>query len=620
MRKTDRTIALLEATIEASLDGILVLDDANRVVRFNQRFLRMFGVAAEHVAGHSVDDVTARLTREIRPGASGGAADLFATVDGSIVERRSTPVAGVDGTVGRLEIYRDVTEWCDGVRTADQERMSLDAAQEIAQIGSWTWQRGPGEGSVRGSVEACRIFGASPDHFALTSDALLSSVYPDDHDTVRRATAAALAGGESHEIEHRIVRPDREVRWLHVKARVVRNARGTAVRMAGTIQDITERRMLEEQLRQSQKLEAIGRLAGGVAHDLNNSLTAIVGYTELAQAALAETHPAWPDVREIRRAAERAESVMRQLLAFSRKQRLQPRVFQLSRSIESLGRMLARLLGGMEIDTAIDDTLPPIYGDPGQIEQAVINLVVNARDAMGNRGRLSIRLRLAHIDETFAVAHGPMAPGEYVELSVSDTGAGMSLDTQSHMFEPFFTTKEVGKGTGLGLSMVYGTVKQSGGFIFVESEVGRGTTFRIYFPPAADPAERSEAAAAPGPATILVVEDEMSVRTLVVTALSSEGHHVLQAASGTEALEVAAGHDGAIHLLLTDSTMPGMTGAELANEIVRRRGSLHVVIMSGYTVGGLSVSGLAQPLVLLQKPFTPRDLRQKIRDVLAREA
>jgi two-component system cell cycle sensor histidine kinase/response regulator CckA len=387
------------------------------------------------------------------------------------------------------------------------------------------------------------------------------------------------------------------------------------------VQDITQRRMFEEQLRQSQKLEAIGRLAGGVAHDLNNALTAIVGYTELALGGIPGTHPAWPDVQEIRRAAERAEAVTRQLLMFSRQQRLQPRVFHLTQTIAALGLMLERLLGvNISIDTVVDQALPPIYGDPGQIQQALINLAVNARDAMEGGGRLSIRIRVARIDEAFARTHLPMPAGEYVELSVSDTGTGMTLDTQAHMFEPFFTTKEIGKGTGLGLSMVYGTVQQSGGFIFVESSLGRGSTFRVYFPPAAvaTGGESAPATVEPGATTILVAEDEAPVRALVVAALSSHGYRVLQAESGAEALAIATGHVDRIDLLLTDANMPGMNGIELANEMIRRRGKMHVVIMSGYTPAALSVSGLTQPIAFLPKPFTPRELRQKVNEVLAR--
>ena len=591
------------------------------MVRVNPRFLQLSGLTMEQVAGRSGEEVLGLLRPdpETSPGDSFG--QLFAAAGGAIVERRSVPLAGPDGIDGRLETDRDVTGWRRCLHTAESDRALLEAAQDIAHIGSWTWDDGPGNGRLHGSSEAARIFGVSPGEFPVTPDGVLDLIHPDDRDAVRRATTAARAAGESHEIEHRIVRTGRELRWLHVKARVVRDDQGQAQRMVGTVQDITERRMFEERLRQSQKLEAIGRIAGGVAHDLNNALTAIVGYTELALGGISGTHPGWADVQEIRRAAERAEAVTRQLLVFSRKQRLQPRVFHLDQTVASLGLMLERLLGvNIRIDTVLDGELPPIYGDPGQIQQALINLAVNARDAMEGDGRLSIRIRLTRIDEAFAGAHVPMPPGEYVELSVSDTGAGMSLDTQAHMFEPFFTTKDVGKGTGLGLPMVFGTVQQSGGFIFAESAVGSGSTFRVYFPPAGPTtAEPVPAASKPVGATILVAEDEAPVRTLVVAALSSHGFRVLQAESGSEALAVATAHAEPIDLLLTDANMPGMNGVELANELVRRRGDMQIVIMSGYTPEALGVEGVSQPVAFLPKPFTPRELRDKIAEVLLRK-
>jgi two-component system cell cycle sensor histidine kinase/response regulator CckA len=621
------------AALETSLDGILVLDGSNRVLRCNQRFLQLFALTAAQVARHSGDEVLALLKPHREPGFPGSPDDLFSTNEGLIVERCVVPTvspAAVSSTPpevltaeapGRIEVYRDVSDWHRRLQAACSDQARLQTAQEIACIGSWSWDAGLDPHTLHCSAEAARIIGITPEQFPVTPEGFLELVYGDDRDAVRRAAAAAHAAGEVHEIDHRIVRHDHDLCWLHVKARVVRDERGVAIRMLGTVQDTTKRRLLEEQLRHSQKLEAIGRLAGGVAHDLNNALTAIIGYTELVLAGIPESDPAWPDVREISRAAERAESVTRQLLAFSRKQRLEPRVFHLNQAIESLGNMLKRLLGvEIEIDTVLDEELPPIYGDPGQIQQALINLAVNARDAMEGGGRLSIRIRLVQIDEAFARAHLPMPAGEYVELAVSDTGVGMSAETQAHMFEPFFTTKEAGKGTGLGLPMVHGTVQQSGGFIFAESTIGSGTTFHVYFPPAAMPeaGDGLPVTIEPDAATILVAEDEIAVRTLVAAALSSQGYRVLQAGSGAEALSVAAGYTDPIRLLLTDANMPGMNGVELANELVRRRGDMHIVIMSGYTVEALSVSGITQPVAFLPKPFTPRDLRQKIREVLAR--
>src|SRR6185436_12278489 len=283
-------------------------------------------------------------------------------------------------------------------------------------------------------------------------------------------------------------------------------------------------RLLEDELRQSQKMEAIGRLAGGIAHDLNNALTAIAGYAELALGEVDADHPARPDVEEIRKAAERAGSVTRQLLAFSRKRLFEPRVFDLNDTITAIARLLARLLGpDVGVKTRLADAPLAVLGDPGQVEQAVINLAVNARDAMPAGGQMLLTTSMETVDEAFARTHGPMPAGDYVCLEVSDTGTGMSRETQGRIFEPFFTTKDIGKGTGLGLSMVYGTLKQIGGFIFVDSEVDRGTTFSLYFRPAASVAPVAPLGVGPhpgrGPETVLIVEDEAAVQKLVASAL-----------------------------------------------------------------------------------------------------
>ena len=415
------------------------------------------------------------------------------------------------------------------------------------------------------------------------------------------------------------------MRWVHERAAVIRDAQGHALRMLGTVQDITERRLLEDQLRQSQKMEALGRLAGGIAHDLNNALTAIAGYAELALGEVASDHAARADVEEIRRAAERAGAVTRQLLAFSRKQLLEPRVFDLNETIDAISRLLSRLLGAdVVVQAQLAGTALPVFGDPGQVEQAVINLAVNARDAMTGGGRLVLATTRETVDETFARSHLPMTPGEYIVLRVSDSGHGMPPETLARIFEPFFTTKGVGKGTGLGLSMVYGTLKQIGGFIFVDSEVNRGTTFRLYFPPGAAPepaaadASRARERERHGQETLLIVEDEPSVRNLVASALRRDGYLLLLASSAEEALTVADAHEGPIDLLLTDAVMPGRSGVELANVMAARRPGIPVIIMSGYTEATLDVPGLKEPIALLQKPFTPRELRRRIREVLDR--
>jgi two-component system cell cycle sensor histidine kinase/response regulator CckA len=634
----EETVALLESILEATRDGILVLALDRRVVRYNRRYLEMFRLTADDLARRGSDAIVDALTdqledpslllansRQLWIDPSASTVDLLRFKDGRVYQRLVAPhqVNGV--VVGRVASYQDITETMTTSEALEHHRALLEKAQQVAHIGSWVAEL-DGSSALSWSAETHRLFGVPPGTFRGTSADFFSYVHPDDRDFVRRASDAAVTGVEPYEVEHRVIRSDGELRWMHERADVVRDASGTPLRMVGTVQDVTDRRLLEEQLRQSQKLEAIGRLAGGIAHDLNNALTAIAGYTELALGTIAEGHPARPDVHEIRRAAERAESVTRQLLAFSRKQLLEPRLFSLADAVLNLGRLLERLLGSnIEVKTVLGEALPQIYGDPGQIEQAVINLAVNARDAMPDGGCLTLSVSPVNVDEPFARAHQPMVPGRYLRLSVVDTGHGMPADTQAHIFEPFFTTKEVGKGTGLGLAMVYGTVRQSGGHIFVESEPGHGTAFHIYFPDAASkqtvPAMVADTTAVvAGRSTILVVEDEAAVRNLVVTALGHQGYRVLHASSGEEALMVAQADNARIDLLLTDANMPGMGGVDLAAALTQKQPGLPVVVMSGYTDSVLRLPDTMQPLPLLPKPFTPRELRQKVADVLGRVA
>jgi PAS domain S-box-containing protein len=622
------TIALLEA----SHDGILVLDLDRQVLHYNTRFLKMFGLSAQAIDRGGIDASAAAVDEQLESGGplvgrtdrslADEDADLVDTMrfkDGRVYERHVTPHR-VDGRiVGIVASFRDIGQAVRTEQSLEQHRAFLEKAQQVAHIGSWVAEL-DGSDHLTWSTETHRILGVPLTGARTRAQAMAEFVHPDDRDAVRRMSEAAVRSDQPYDIEHRIVRGDGSIRWVHTRADLLRGEDGKPLRMIGTLQDITDRRELEEQLRQAQKLEAIGRLAGGIAHDLNNALTAIAGYTELSLEALDQNHPARADVLEIRRAAERAESVTRQLLAFSRKQLLEPRVFFLSDSMTNLARMLERLLGnGVDLKTVVAPDVPPIYGDPGQIDQAIINLAVNARDAMPDGGRLTLAVSVVDVDEAFSRAHQPMTPGRYVELAVIDTGVGMDEETQAHVFEPFFTTKEVGKGTGLGLAMVYGTVKQSGGYIFVESEVGRGTSFRLYFHPAPG-ADCTRGAAGPKDAasarTVLVVEDESSVRNLVVAALKNEKCRVLQAASGFEALKLAAAETGRIDLLLTDASMPGMSGIELANTLLRQRPDIRVIVMSGYVDDSLTLSGASEPVTLLPKPFTPRDVRQKIGEAL----
>lgn len=388
-------------------------------------------------------------------------------------------------------------------------------------------------------------------------------------------------------------------------------------------QDVSERHILEQQLRQSQKMEAVGRLAGGVAHDFNNLLMVIKGHTELLRNLLPPGDECSRKMEQIERAADRASGLTRQLLAFSRLQMLQPKVMNLNDAVADMGRLLPRLIGeDIELIIRHSENLGAIRADRSQMEQIIMNLVVNARDAMPDGGKLIIETSNIELDRLYSEKHPIVREGRYVLLCVSDTGTGMSLETQAHIFEPFFTTKAQGKGTGLGLATVYGVVKQSGGFIWVYSESGRGTTFKIYFPRVDQPVDRFDATppsseAPRGTETILLTEDERDVREVAREFLESGGYTVIEARDGIEALGIVEKHDGAIDLLITDMVMPRMTGQELAARLKEQRPKLRMLYMSGYSERAAADSLRAEPGVrLLAKPFSRSALLRMVDELL----
>ncbi len=393
------------------------------------------------------------------------------------------------------------------------------------------------------------------------------------------------------------------------------------------MQDITETRTLEQQLRQAQKMEAIGRLAGGIAHDFNNILMVISGYSEFLLERVGFDPQLRGPAQEISNATQRATSLTRQLLAFSRKQMLAPKILDLNEVVTENLKMLTRMIGE-DIDLVMvpGPSIGAIRADPGQIDQVIMNIAVNARDAMPHGGKLTIETTNVSLDENFARTHAPLMPGEYVMLAIGDTGVGMDSDTQSRIFEPFFTTKGA-KGTGLGLSTVYGIVKQSGGYIFVDSEPQRGTSFRAYFPRVdvkEEPVAAQEIAGLPRPErgqeTILLVEDEVNLRRLARQYLETQGYKILEAEDGAAALQISAGYKGTIDLLLTDVIMPGMNGRELAGSITANRPDVRVLYMSGYTENAIGHNGLLDAGInLLQKPFSLPALKDKVREVLDSE-
>ena len=441
---------------------------------------------------------------------------------------------------------------------------------------------------------------------------------PINREQIRAFIRAGYRLSDSETREH-----DREGRprvFLNNVVGFVEN--GQLVRVWGTQRDVTEQRHLEEQFRQSQKMEAVGQLAGGIAHDFNNLLTAILGNTQLLLRELPPGDSMREDVGEIRKASERAASLTRQLLAYSRRQMLQPEVLDLNVVMAEMDKMLRRLIGEhIDLVAVFAPDLGRVRADPNQIEQVIVNLAVNARDAMPDGGKLTIGTANVDLDESFAQAHLGSVPGSYAMLAVTDTGVGMDAAVRAHLFEPFFTTKEVGKGTGLGLATVYGIVKQSGGYISVYSEPGHGSSFKIYLPRIATPAEPPAAAPkggpAPGSETVLVVEDEPAVLTLSRRALEAQGYVVLAASDADAALRVVERHGGMIHLLLTDVVMPGLSGHELADRLTAQRPGIRVLYMSGYPGDAVVQHGtLPSGSAFLQKPFSPDGLARKVRDVL----
>jgi two-component system cell cycle sensor histidine kinase/response regulator CckA len=423
-------------------------------------------------------------------------------------------------------------------------------------------------------------------------------------------------------LDYRLIR-DGETRFLHAEGNVIRDESGLPRRMFGTVQDMTDLRRLEHQLRQAQKMEAVGQLAGGVAHDFNNLLTVINGYSDLILSRLGPDDPNRGLVAEIQRSGERAATLTGQLLAFSRKQLLQPVVVDLNVVLASVVTLLKRLIGEhIELVLVQAESLGRTKVDPAQFEQTIINLAVNARDAMPDGGRLTIETATVELDDDYVRLRPYVRPGSYVQVSVSDTGHGMDEAVRTRIFEPFFTTKPAGEGTGLGLAMVYGFVKQSGGHIEVYSEVGHGTSVKIYLPrtddaPPLDAGPQAPARSVQGTETVLLVEDEDAVRTLAEVVLQSNGYAVLVARQGEEALEMAAAHRGPIHLLVTDLVMPHMGGRELAEQLAGTRPGLRVLFMSGYPDEASMQHGLpGAGAGFLQKPFSPIALARKVRDVL----
>jgi PAS domain S-box-containing protein len=468
-----------------------------------------------------------------------------------------------------------------------------------------------------------RHLGRAPDE--LVGQSLFDLLHPDDREFGGTLLTEALQRpGEGVTAEIRFKHVDGS--WRIMESIGVNRLDDPAVdAIVLNARDITDRRKLSEQLRQSQKMEAVGQLAGGVAHDFNNLLTAILGYCNLMLDDLPRDSPLRPDIAEVKAAGERAASLTRQLLAFSRRQMLQPQIVDINSLIRQMETLLRRIISeDVELVTALAPSLPPVKVDPACIEQVLVNLAVNARDAMPAGGRVTIETTVIDLDEPYAVSHATVVPGRYVMLAVSDTGEGMDASTRARVFEPFFTTKEQGKGSGLGLATVYGIVKQSGGYIWVYSEPGHGSVFKIYLPYAASLVasatdDRSPSSGTRGWETVLLVEDEDAVRALAREVLRRHGYVVLEARHGLDALRVAERHPDVIQLLVTDVVMPHMSGRALAERLGAVRPKMKVLFMSGYTDHAVMHRHLAPGAAFLQKPFSPETFARMVRALLDEE-
>lgn len=519
--------------------------------------------------------------------------------------------------------------------TARVEQQSLRLDTIIANVPGVVWETWKVPNEAMQQVNFVSDFtesllGYSVEKWLSTPDFWLSIVHPEDRERAGRLSAEHFATGESYSQEFRWIASDGHIVWVETQASMICGDDGRSIGMRGVNLDISERKEAEEalrvsesELRQSHKLEAIGQLAGGIAHDFNNLLTVITGYSDLALRRTGNDDVLRSSLCEIQKAGDRACSLTNQLLAFSRKQVLQPKVVNLNAIVTNVDKLLRRLIGeDIDLFIALEPKLGQAKADPNQIEQIIMNLAVNARDAMPEGGKFTIETTNVRLDEKYTRNHVEIFPGQYVMLTVSDNGCGMSPEVQTRIFEPFFTTKGLGKGTGLGLSIVYGIVRQSGGNIWAYSEEGKGTTFKIYFPCVDEPdiahsANASSRDLPQGLEMILLAEDEDQVRRMTRGMLEMNGYRVLDATNGQEALSIFEQYTGQIDLVLTDAVMPKMSGRELVETLKGLNPKIKVLFMSGYTNDAIVRHGLLdQSIAFLEKPFTPDSLMRKLRDVL----
>ncbi|MCL5733993.1 MAG: PAS domain S-box protein [Actinobacteria bacterium] len=629
--------------------GIAVLDTNQRVLRANPAFCSMLGYGEAELTELHLSQITARddLERSMSESRALVRGELpvleidkrYLRKNGELVWAHvsGAVLRGQDGTpVGTLAMVQDISERKQAEEALRTSQAQLESAMELADLVNWEMDVETGVFTFNDRFYA--LYGtnaALEGGYQMPAEVYAKTfVHPDEQQVVVEEVAKAMQTTDPNyraNLEHRIVRRDGSIRHVVVRYGITKDEQGRTVKTQGANQDITDRKRTEEallaaeeQLRQAHKMEAVGQLAGGIAHDFNNLLTSIIGNSSLVLSSMDPEEPNYELVNDVKEVGERAAGLTKQILAFSRRQILRPQTVCLNEIVTGLKPLLLRTLGeDINLHFLLSSDLAQTEVDPHQTEQVLVNLALNARDAMPDGGHLTIETANTMLDRVYCDHHQGIEPGRYVMLAVTDTGCGMEAETRSHIFEPFFTTKEVGKGTGLGLSMVFGIVRQSGGSISVYSEPGRGSTFKVYLPAVESPASVESASereqeAARGSETILTVEDESSVRDLVGRILVGAGYHVVQAGSagGVDVALVEA--KGPPDLLLTDIVLPGgVNGSEIAEMLVERYPDLKVLYMSGYTRNSVVHDGrLDEGIEFLEKPFTPEALLGKVRAVL----
>jgi two-component system cell cycle sensor histidine kinase/response regulator CckA len=620
----DAANALRKAIIDHSPDYIILCDLEGRVQFINRiaegyPYEQIIGVpATQFAAPQDADAIRAALAQAVETGEM-AVFESYAPADHGVYTHflnRVVPVREGDKITGTVMLASDVGR----LRQAEAQVRERDERLQIIvdAAGMGIWSIDVDKGIAHADARAAAIFGSATEPMPM--EQALSVVPPEDRAEVLAAIGRATETGKYGPLEHRAVHASGAVRWVRTVGQMHVDADGVR-RLTGGVVDITEQKRVQQQLAQAQRLDSIGRLAGGVAHDFNNLLTAMYGSVDLARSSLPADSPAVADLADIRASAERGAMLTAQLLAFARRQVIEPRVITLSSVVTEIERLLRRVLGEDVELKAVCQAEGRVRVDPHQLERVLVNLASNARDAMPEGGRLTIETLDVELDEPYSTTHVEVVPGRYVMLAVSDTGVGIEPKDLPNIFEPFFTTKSAYDGTGLGLATCYGIVRQAGGYIHAYSEPGHGTTFRIYLPRVDEPIDPTvkpePLQVVRGSETILFVEDDPIVRRVTVRSLRRLGYTVLEAANGPEALELVAAHPQKIDLLLTDVVMPQMSGRELAERIRAKRPEIIVLFASGYTANAIVHHGVLDPgIEFLPKPFSISVLHARIRQLL----